>query len=221
MSSVQNVSNDLLATMNGVKTQTGSSVEDEQNRFMTLLVAQMRNQDPLNPLDNAQVTSQLAQLSTVSGIEKLNATLQSLQASYQTSQSMQAATMIGHGVLVPGDSLQLAEGKTVLGVELGSDVDSVKVNVLDEDGKVVHTLDLGPQKAGVVPVAWDGMIGEDEQLPDGAYKFEVVATRGGEKVGANPLSFGMVLSVSMSPQGVKLNLSNAQAVRMDEIREIL
>ena len=100
------VTADLLATMNGKKT-AATTAEDAQDRFMTLLVTQMKNQDPLNPLDNAQVTSQLAQLSTVTGIDKLNVTLQALQGSYQASQALQATDMIGRGVLVPGSTVTL------------------------------------------------------------------------------------------------------------------
>jgi flagellar basal-body rod modification protein FlgD len=221
MSSVQNVSSDLLTTMNGVKKDSAATVDDAQNRFMTLLVAQMRNQDPLNPLDNAQVTSQLAQLSTVAGIDKLNVTLQSLQGSYHASQSMQAANMIGHGVLVPGDEMHLVDGKAVLGVELEGEADSVKVTVLNASGETVHVLDLGAQQAGTLPAAWDGVLADGTQADEGSYKIEVLATRNGEKVEANPLSFGVVTSVSTSAQGVKLNVPGVGAVGMSDVREIL
>src|SRR3954466_13474194 len=100
----------VLAAMNPSAAATDKSVATAaQDRFMTLLVTQMKNQDPLNPLDNAQVTSQLAQLSTVTGIDKLNGTLETLMGSYQASQSLQAAGMIGHGVLVPGSSVNLGD----------------------------------------------------------------------------------------------------------------
>src|SRR3990167_8083696 len=82
---------------------TASTAADTQDRFLKLLVTQMKNQDPLNPMDNAQVTSQMAQLSTVTGIDKLNVTLQALSDSMASSQSLQAASMIGYGVLVPGN----------------------------------------------------------------------------------------------------------------------
>ena len=91
----------LLDQMNGSSAAKKSTAEEAQDRFLTLLVTQMKNQDPLNPLDNAQVTSQLAQLSTVTGIDKLNGTLESMMGSYQSNQALQAANMIGHGVLAP------------------------------------------------------------------------------------------------------------------------
>ncbi|MDB5951422.1 MAG: flagellar biosynthesis protein FlgD, partial [Massilia sp.] len=113
--------NDLMATMNPKAATTATDgVDADTNKFMTLLVTPLKNQDPLNPLDNAQVTSQLAQLSTVTGVNKLNATLESLKASYQSSEAMAATNLIGHGVLVEGNYANLSGGKSVLGVQLAS-----------------------------------------------------------------------------------------------------
>src|SRR5262245_57095214 len=99
----------LLDTMNPKKTAAKTTAQEAQDRFMTLLVTQMKNQDPMNPLDNAQVTSQLAQLSTVTGIDKLNSTLESLMGNYRTSQALEAVSMIGHGVLTPGAGVDLVD----------------------------------------------------------------------------------------------------------------
>ncbi|HVL75899.1 MAG TPA: flagellar hook assembly protein FlgD [Noviherbaspirillum sp.] len=221
MTSVQTVSPDLLGAMNASRKSEASIAEEAQNRFMTLLVTQMRNQDPLNPLDNAQVTSQLAQLSTVTGIDKLNLTLQSLQASYMASQSMQAANMIGHGVLVPGDTMLLVEGKGLMGVELPEAADSVVVTIRDASGRAVHALDLGAQKAGNVPFGWDGVKQDGTQAGDGVYTFEVTAMRGEQKVEAKALAFGIVSSVSTGAKGVTLNVSGLGSLQMSDVREIL
>src|SRR6476620_6842721 len=99
------VSQDLLNSVNGNKKAKAAegSVEADQDKFMTLLVTQLKNQDPMNPLDTAQITSQLAQLSTVTGINKLNTSLEALKGSYQSSESLQAANMIGRGVLMEGN----------------------------------------------------------------------------------------------------------------------
>ncbi len=86
-----------------------------QDRFLKLLVTQLQNQDPLNPMDNAAVTSQMAQLSTVNGIDQLNATVQALSASMATSQSLQATSMIGHAALVPGSQIAMAGGQVKCG----------------------------------------------------------------------------------------------------------
>src|SRR4051812_28080749 len=123
---------ELLAAMNpATKTKDTNSAEAMQDKFMTLLVTQMKNQDPLNPMDNAQVTSQLAQLSTVTGIDKLNSTVEALKGSYQTSQTLQATSMIGHGVLVPGSATTLVEGKALMGIEMSSPADKVQVTIRD------------------------------------------------------------------------------------------
>lgn len=223
MTTVQNNStiNDLMGTMNPGKATAASTADAAQDRFMTLLVTQMRNQDPLNPLDNAQVTSQLAQLSTVTGIEKLNTTVQALMGSYQASHSLQAANMIGHGVFVPGSGVDLVDSKALLGVELAEPADRVQVSILDNAGNVVHKFDLGAQKAGVLPLAWDGQLEDGTTVADGHYSFEVNAMRGAQKVQTTSLSFGAVTSVTTGPQGVKLNLPGIGEVGLSDVRQIL
>jgi flagellar basal-body rod modification protein FlgD len=224
MSTVQNpgVTNNLLATMNP-KTSTSSTSDAAaaQDRFMTLLVTQMKNQDPLNPMDNAQMTSQLAQLSTVTGIDKLNTTVQSLMGTFQSNQSLQAAGMIGHGVLVPGSSVDLASGVGLLGMELTGPADSVKINIRDGGGNVIHSINMGPQEAGTVPLQWDGLTDSGAMAPDGKYTFDVSAVLAGNATTANTLSFGQVSSVSTSSQGVKLNVPNVGSVNLADIRQIL
>lgn len=219
------VSQSLLDTMNPKAAGAASTAEDAQNRFMTLLVTQMKNQDPLNPLDNAQVTSQLAQLSTVSGIDKLNTTLTSLMGSYQTSQSLQAAGMIGHGVLVPGSSIDLGSGGSAyMGVDLSAPVDSMTVNVRDASGKIVDTMDAGSHGSGVSVLQWDGKTSNGDAAPAGTYTFDISATSAGQKVSGSSitaLSFGSVNSVSTSAQGVKLNISGVGSVDMTDVRQIL
>jgi flagellar basal-body rod modification protein FlgD len=238
MTTIQNqpttVSPDLMAAVNAKKPSTGAaaSVDADKDKFMTLLITQMKNQDPMNPLDNAQVTSQLAQLSTVTGINQLNATLDSLKASYQSSESLQAATMIGHGVLVGGDKVALTGGKGIMGVDIGSAADRVQLIITDpRTGKDVQTIDLGAQPAGTVPIAWDGVpdpakLGADGKpvtLRDGSYLIRVVAERGGEQLkDAKTLSFDSVASVTTSAKdGVKLNLPTLGVVTMADIKQIL
>ncbi|GAB3537559.1 flagellar hook assembly protein FlgD [Noviherbaspirillum agri] len=217
------VSADLLATMNNTaaKKVGDASVDDVQNRFMTLLVTQMRNQDPLNPLDNAQVTSQLAQLSTVTGINKLNATLEMLQGSYQSSQTLQAASMIGRGVLVPGTDMHLTESKAIFGIDVSEAADSVQVTIRNAAGVAVRTIDLGAQETGTIPLGWDGKMDDGKTAPDGKYKFEVNAVRGDKKLELAPLSFGEVASVTTGTQGIQMNVPGVGTVKLADIRQIL
>jgi flagellar basal-body rod modification protein FlgD len=223
--------NDLMATMNAKPATSSDSVQADTDKFMTLLVTQLKNQDPLNPLDNAQVTSQLAQLQTVTGVNKLNETLNTLKASYQSSEAMQATSLIGHGVLVEGNKVALMGGKAILGVELDSDVDSLKVVISDKTGKEVQTMDLGKQKAGVIPLAWDGIPdpknldsnGKPITLADGEYTVEVVAMQGSDKAkDARALAFDSVASVTTnSPDGVKLNLPAKGVIKLADIKQVL
>jgi flagellar basal-body rod modification protein FlgD len=223
--------NDLMSTMNAKPATATDGVQADTDKFMTLLVTQLKNQDPLNPLDNAQVTSQLAQLQTVTGVNKLNTTLESLKSSYQSSEALQATNLIGHGVLVEGSSVTLSGSKGILGVELGSDADAVQVTITDKAGNVVQTMDLGATKAGIVPLAWDGVpdptkLGSDGKpvtVADGTYTISVAATRGGEALkDAKTLSFDSVLSVTTnSTDGVKLNLPVSGTLTLADIKQVL
>ena len=223
MATISNpVSNDLLAAMNPAAKAASGNVADAQNRFMTLLVTQMKNQDPLNPLDNAQVTSQLAQLSTVTGIDKLNQTMQAMMDSMNGAQSLQAANMIGHGVLVPGSKLSLSSGKSVYGVELSGPADKVQVTISDGAGIPVRVFDLGAQQAGTLALAWDGSTQNGGAAPDGRYQVAVSAVRGGQPVSAQPLAFGDVQSVSTGSGGAKLNLGGGlPPSSLADVRQIL
>lgn len=219
----------LLDAVNPKKKEVAEgSVEADTNKFMTLLVTQLKNQDPMSPMDNAQLTSQLAQLSTVTGVNKLNATMETLKSSYQMSESLQAANMIGHGVLTSGNGIQLVDSKAVLGIDLATPADNVVVSVLNASGKVVHTINMGPQEAGTKPLIWDGATdGIDGAAgplaKDGKYSFQLSATRAGEQLkDAKALTFGTVASVSSSAKdGTKLNIPNVGVVSMADIKQIL
>lgn len=230
ISSGSGISNDLMAAVNS-KASTApadGSVEAETNKFLTLLVTQLKNQDPMNPLDNAQLTSQLAQLSTVTGVNKLNTTLEALKSSYQSAESLQAANMIGHGVLSAGSGLTLSSGKAIMGVDLGTAADSVVLTIRNSSGNVVQTIDLGAQPAGTLPLGWDGKVddlngtGVAGTVKDGQYSFTVEAKTAGVKLtDATALTFGTVASVSTNAQGVKLNVPAIGSIAMSDVKQIL
>ena len=202
-------------------TESTDAMTESQNRFLTLLTTQLRNQDPLNPMDNAQMTSQLAQISTVDGIERLNATLQTLLAGNVDAQAMQAAALVGRHVLVPGSSLTLASGQALGGIDLAGAAGKVVVTVKDANGLVVRTLDLGEAKAGVFGFAWDGKTDSGAAAAAGAYSFEVAATQGANKVTATALALGTVASINRSSVGVSLNLGSMGLVTMSDVKQIL
>jgi flagellar basal-body rod modification protein FlgD len=176
-----------------------------QNRFLKLLVTQLKNQDPLNPLDNAAVTTQISQINTVTGIEKLNATLETLLNTYNEGQAMQAAGLIGKSVMVAGSKLALADGEAIGGVNLAGAADSVKLTILDAAGKVVQSQALGAREAGSFAFEWDGKTDAGSIAPAGNYTFKVDAVRGGEKVAAEALQIGTVSALVKGKAAFSLN----------------
>ena len=222
MSVVQNTSAASFVTADPAASAAKKAKEDPTDRFLKLLVTQMKNQDPLNPLDNAQITSQMAQISTVSGIDKLNTTLQNMAASFAANQSLQVTNMIGRGVLVPGSTMQLADGKSIGGVDLPQSVDQLTVTIRDAAGAIVHSMDLGPKPEGVAVFAWDGTTNNGSAAANGIYSFSMSALQGGTKVDGSTLSFGQVNSVTPGKDGMLLDVSGGLgAINVTDVKKIL
>ncbi|WP_313773430.1 flagellar hook assembly protein FlgD [Enterobacter huaxiensis] len=209
---------------------TGSSANDLQSSFLTLLVAQLKNQDPTNPMQNNELTTQLAQISTVSGIEKLNTTLGSVSGQIDNSQSLQAANLIGHGVMIPGTTVlagstttggSTTTSTTPFGVELQQAADKVTATITDSTGAVVRTIDIGELSAGVHTFTWDGSMTDGTTAPNGSYKVAISASNGSTQLVAQPLQFGLVQGVIKSSDGNKLDLGTSGTTTLDEVRQII
>ncbi|MDN5936171.1 MAG: hypothetical protein L0H75_08340 [Nitrosospira sp.] len=210
--------------------QTQDLMKSMQNRFLTLLVTQMQNQNPLNPMSNAQVTSQIAQMSTAKGIKQLNNTLLALSGQMDISQSLQAANLIGKTVLVPGTKISLgsdpnnpmAKEATSFGVDLMSASTKTVVSILDPSGLLIRKLELGPQPAGVLTLSWDGLDESGAPAPDGGYRVQVSASDAqGQPVSVQALTSGTVSSVAYSSEGPNLNLGLAGAYPLSDVREVM
>jgi flagellar basal-body rod modification protein FlgD len=230
------VSQTLLDTMNGTNSASGSSsstggtsgtsgtsATDLQNTFLSLLVAQLKNQDPTNPMDSSQMTSQLAQINTVSGISQLNTTLSSLATQMSAGQQSQAALLIGSTVLAPGNSVSVASGKAgAFGVQLANSVSDLQVVVKNSAGQIVNTIDLGKQSAGTIPVGWTPTDSAGNALPDGTYTISAVGTINGQQATATTLAGATVQSVVMQNNGTPgLVLSNGSTVGLTSVAAIL
>lgn len=210
----------LLDSINGSSVAAnGSSVDEVQNRFMTLLVTQMRNQDPLNPMDNAQVTSQMAQLSTVTGIDKLNSTVETMIANLQSGQSYQATNMIGHHVFYDGNIVRNNGTGGMLGIDLPNGADKVVISITDGAGSTIRTINMGANQPGTATLSWDGTDDKGMMTPNGSYKFNVKATIGSSNVSANTLSFAQVGSISNESAGLKLNLDSGEKISTNAVKE--
>lgn len=209
-------------TLSGNSSITGNNAADLQSSFLTLLVAQLKNQDPTNPLQNNELTTQLAQISTVSGIEKLNTTLGSVSGQLTNNQSVQASALIGHGVMIPGTKILAgSEATTPFGVELQQAADKVTATITDNTGKVVRTLDIGGLSAGVHTFTWDGTMTDGTTAPDGAYNVAINATNGGTQLVAQSLNFAMVNGVTLSNGKTLLDLGTYGTSTLDDIRQII
>jgi flagellar basal-body rod modification protein FlgD len=210
----------LLDSVNGAKKKATSATTDAQDRFLKLLTTQLKNQDPLNPMDNAQMTSQLAQISTVDGIEKLNATLAKLLSSSADSEALQAAALVGHQVMVAGNGMNLTDAGAVGGIELAANADQVAVTIKDANGIVMNTVNLGRLEAGVHNFVWDGKTDAGVQAVNGTYSISVTATQGADKVGATALQLAGVQNINRSSQGVSLSLGALGLVTLNDIKQI-
>lgn len=191
-----------------------SSTAGASDRFLKLLVAQMKNQDPLNPMDNAQVTSQMAQIQTVSGIEKLNGTVAGLTSQFAQMQALQGASLVGRDVIVPGNQLDIREGVGQGGFELSSAADAVKVEILSPSGQVVHTMQLGAQSAGMHSFDWDAGTATN----DSGLRFRVSSTLGGSTTSATALMRDTVDAVSTSGTGFSLELARSGSVGYADVK---
>ncbi|WP_439537710.1 flagellar hook assembly protein FlgD [Methyloversatilis sp.] len=212
---------DIYSSLNTTQTKATSEIDKAQNRFLMLLTTQLKMQDPLNPMDNAQVTSQLAQISTVDGISKLNSTLEKLTSSSADSQHLQAAALVGHAVLVEGSALELVNGKSMGGIELTSPADRVTVSVKGANGVLVKEINLDARDAGITQFVWDGTdMAGTAVAEDGKYSFTVSAIQGTQKLVTTPLELAVVQSVERSGGQTRLNVGQQSLVSMNDIKQI-
>ena len=181
-----------MSTVNGVssaldqyqiKSDTTANKELGKNEFLNLLVAQLNNQNPLEPQGNGEFIAQLAQFSQVEGIEKLNSSMGSLLSGYQSSQAL-ASSLVGRKVIVPTDKAVVDTSESFkASLVLPTSSSNVYVNVYDNAGTVVSRVNMGEQAAGNVSFIWDGKDANGKVLPPGTYKFEAQATYEGETEG--------------------------------------
>ena len=206
-----------LSNING-STAAKAKIDDpgSQDRFLKLLVTQLQNQDPLSPMDNAQLTSQIAQINTVTGIATLNASVQGLSSQFLQMQTLQGASLVGKNVIVPGNKIDIAGGVGQGGFELATPADAVKVEVLSPAGQVLETLNIGAQSAGVHGFDWvSGSYDNASNLT-----FRVTATSGSTKLDATALMRDKVNAVSTSGSALQLELARAGTVDYSTVKAI-
>ncbi|HSW05102.1 flagellar hook assembly protein FlgD [Aquabacterium sp.] len=206
------------SAVNSVKKATGTTAtaSEQTDRFLKLLVTQMQNQDPLNPMDNAQITTQMAQISTVSGIDDLNKSIVSMNSMLMQSQSLEAASLVGKNVLVAGDDLTLdADGYATAGFDLAGPAESVVVNVKNAAGQIIDSVNLGSAEAGRQSFGWKSA---DPKLV--GLTFSVTALSGGTQVGSTPLVADAVTAVYSD--GGQLNVETVKhgVVKYSDVKAV-
>ena len=198
-------------------TGTTKNAAGSEDRFLKLLVAQLSNQDPMNPMDNAQMTSQMAQISTVTGVQQVNQTIKDLSAQLAAMQMLQSSALLGRDVLVDGANLPVRDGKAGGAIDLAADATSVKIDILSTGGKVLDTIDLGPLSAGRQRFDWDAQ----GRMVNGSVSYRVTALQGDKTVSAAQLVRDSVVSVSTDSGTMNVQLRGIGNVAYDKLKSIL
>lgn len=226
------LSSDVLTLLNKKNTDSTTSTSTDastgksalgQDSFMKLLVTQLKNQNPLNPQDNTAFVAQLAQFSSLQGIQNLNSTVNSLANSMQSSQALQASALVGRTVEVESKTAYLPQDGYVRGtMALENSTSALQLNIYDKDKKLILQKDLGSQQAGDIPFAWDGTNTAGEVVAPGTYTFEVLARDDGKTATVTTYLGHNVDSVTVGAnQAVTLNVDGVGQVALSDVKNIL
>lgn len=222
------ISNDVLTNL-GLKSQVDSAAVAKsrenltQSQFLKLMTVQLANQDPFKPMENGDFLGQMAQFSTVTGIEQLGQSFQMLSQSVNQGQAMQAAALVGKPVLVPGDKAQLDAGQGMTGaIGLSAPADQVSIGVYDANGQLMQNLDLGPKGSGMADFTWDGLMADGKPAPTGTYEFRAITSSGGAAQATETFLGGQVQSVTAdyTNGGLILNVLGLGAVNFGDVARI-
>ena len=204
-----------------------------QTAFLDLMITQLNNQDPLSPQDNSQFIAQLAQFSSVEGIQRLNETFEDFAGNFTSNRALQASSLVGRSVTVPGDTAFLLENQLVSGVAtLPATTTDLNINIYNASGSLVQQIPAGFQEAGDITFRWDGLNFEvngeiiqpssdgDTELPPGQYTFEVTATQDGNSEQLETAVSANVNSVTVEPDGtIILNLAGMDPVNLNDVKQ--
>jgi len=191
--------------------------------FLTLMTAQLKNQDPMKPLEGTEFISQLATFGTVSGVQEMQTSLETLAASLRSTQTLNGSTMIGRDVLVSADSLTHTQGGTVSGeLDVPAGASTMQVRITDSAGQVVREMSL-PATAGHQSFTWDGLTANGTPAASDTYDIEAIANVGGSSESVGVTLAGRVASVSIDATGTSLTLNTPQlgAVSMADVRRVM
>mgnify|MGYP000538832880 CR=1 FL=1 len=194
-----------------------------QEQFLKLMTTQLTHQDPTKPMENGDFLAQMAQFSTVEGIGDLNESFQTFAGSMTSSQSLEAAGLVGKSVSVSSTKGGLGFGSPLVGnIKLNSATNQATVNIKDQTGAVVKTLNLGSQSEGLKKFEWDGILDDGSYATPGVYNIEAQASINGQNTALETFMGAKVESVDLGdPQkGVVLNLGQLGAVEFSKVEQV-
>jgi flagellar basal-body rod modification protein FlgD len=190
--------------------------------FLTLMTAQLKNQDPMKPLEGTEFISQLAQFGTVSGVQQMQTSIDSLSTSLRSTQTLNGATMVGRDILASADHFEHTQGGTVTGqIDVPAGTTSLQLRITDSSGAVVREIQMEPEE-GTQTFTWDGLRTDGTQAESDDYDIEALATVQGQNGSLEVLMSGRVSSVSIDPTGTNLTLNTAAlgSVAMADVRRV-
>ena len=195
-----------------------------QDDFLTLMITQFKNQDPFEPMDNGEFLGQLAQFSTVSGIDSLNSAFAGLAGALRDEQALQAANLVGRTVLAEAEAGYFDGNETMGGaVELGAAASNVQIDITNAGGELLRTIDLGVQPAGTVRFEWDGRDGAGDLMDAGQYGLSARVVRGANIESVPAYVRANVESVTLGQFGgaMTLNLSGGDSLSLSQVYQII
>lgn len=192
-----------------------------QEDFLKLMTTQLQSQDPFKPMDSAQFLGQIAQFSTVSGIQSLNSGFASLTDSLTANQALQGATLVGRQVQVTGDVLAITDTGSASGSATLPASGNVSLTIRDAAGATVQQLDLGLLNAGEQDFSWDGTTNKGVHAPAGQYAVEATLTHAdGSKEALATQVIAPVTAVRLGAQGLQVEVAGSATVPLSAIRQI-
>lgn len=213
---------DVLSQYQLKQQSAGDKGELGKNEFMELMLAQLKNQNPLDPQDNGEFISQLAQFSSLEEMQKLSGNVDSVVGEFRSTQALQASAMVGKTVLVSSDLAMLGASGQVDGtVDVPASTGGVQVSILNSSGELVRQMELGGKPAGSAKFTWDGKDGNGSALPQDSY---YVVASGAYPGGSQQLGTMMsanVDSVSLGKGGsISLNLAGMGSIDLSQVQQI-
>jgi len=202
--------------------KTGTSAADQTQNFLTLLIAQIKNQDPMSPMDASTMTAQMSQLNMVSSMGTMNTSMQAMLSQMQSANFMNQASLIGHSPMVAGNSINYSGGEVMLGANLANPLQGVVATIKDSSGNIVGTADLGNLNSGMTNFIFDGVDASGAAMPNGIYRVEISGKNNAD-ANESPTPYVGSPVVSILKEGnlgeAMLKLADGRSIKASDVKQ--